>query len=104
MLKSLYLNAGCVYLLNTLLSFQIGTVLINRVYKISTTNGRTTAVAYVLYGWFWLDIVAVVPFFYLVVVLAGQIPPANWVVYVSLLRILRMTRLASVAKARLSSR
>ena len=97
----LYVLAGCVYLLNMLLSFQIGVVLSNRYDKISTVDGKVSAKAYFLYGWFWLDFIAVVPLFYLIGVIASQSPPTKVVVYVSLLRVLRMIRLLPICKARL---
>ena len=94
------MSAGCVYLVNMLLSFQIGVVLVNKFNKIPTVDGRVSAAAYVLYGWFWLDLISVIPLFYLIGVLIHQSTLPKWVVYVSLLRVLRMIRSVAVSKVR----
>ena len=56
------------------------------------------------YGRFWLDAVAVVPFIYLIVIMASGTYTSgtpSWVIYISLIRLLRMLRIFSISKVRL---
>ena len=45
-----------------------------------------------------LDVIAVIPFIFLIGVLASHTAPTSAIVYLSLIRILRMVRLVSVSK------
>lgn len=54
------------YTLNLLLSFQCGCVLAHDYKKTEVRDGLRVARYYVLYGRFWLDALAMVPFVYLV--------------------------------------
>ncbi|GIL62146.1 hypothetical protein Vafri_16417 [Volvox africanus] len=95
------LVGGAFYLVNTLLSFQIGLVAINRVRKRTVVDGKLVALLYIRYGRFMVDVLASVPFVYLVVVLAGQSHfrlNKGWVNCLSLLRLLRMARLLRISE------
>ena len=57
----------------------------------------------VRFGRFWLDAVSIIPFFYLIGVLVSRavtnsVGTPAWVQYISLIRLVRMLRIVSVAK------
>ncbi|KAG2485159.1 hypothetical protein HYH03_016049 [Edaphochlamys debaryana] len=93
------LVGGIFYFANCLLGFQIGVVATHGYRKRTVVDGRHVAWLYALYGRFWLDFVASVPFLYLVVVLAGDFRlNKGWVNCLSLLRLLRLLRVVSISR------
>ncbi|GLI66194.1 hypothetical protein VaNZ11_009959 [Volvox africanus] len=92
---------GIIYLLNLLFSFCLGIVVVNGHRKKVVQDGGRVVWYYMRHGRFILDLVAVVPFVYLVVVLItsnGKGYQAKWVNAVSLIRLFRLLRLISVSK------
>ena len=76
----------------------MGVVLASSVLKVTVMSGAIATSTYIRYGRFWLDAVAVIPFFYLIGILASRTTPTPWVVYISLIRLLRMVRIVSMSK------
>ncbi|GFR44039.1 hypothetical protein Agub_g5199, partial [Astrephomene gubernaculifera] len=92
---------GAVYAANLLTSFQLGLMVVSGHRKKAVLDGRRLAHYYVMYGRFPLDLAAVVPFVYLLVVLGlsgGQGYRSKWVNALSLIRLVRLLRLVSVSK------
>jgi hypothetical protein len=56
--------------------------------------------AYLRHGRFWLDAIAVVPFLYLVAIIASGVDTSThkWVSFVSLLRLVRLLRVFSLSR------
>ncbi|KAG1662462.1 hypothetical protein FOA52_009670 [Chlamydomonas sp. UWO 241] len=94
------LIGGVFYAMNLLLGFQVGAVLTLNIKRMVVLDGRIVARAYMKHGRFWLDAIAVVPFLYLVAIIASNLDTGShvWVSFVSLLRLVRMFRVFSLSR------
>ena len=89
---------GAVYFINFLLGFQIGAMLICGMKRLETRRGGTVAGAYVRYGKFWINLMAIVPLVYLLGLLASGTTNQSWAVLLQLLRMVRLLRFISLSK------
>ncbi|KAF5841585.1 hypothetical protein DUNSADRAFT_12283 [Dunaliella salina] len=90
------LAGGIVYALHLFLSFHFGTVMFHGYRKKLIMDGFLVARIYTRHGRFLLDLISVLPFFYLVVIIAGNYVAIRWVAIVSLFRLVRLARLFSI--------
>ncbi|GAX80758.1 hypothetical protein CEUSTIGMA_g8193.t1 [Chlamydomonas eustigma] len=96
------LVGGIIYSVNLILAFQWAAIFEHDNQEYVELDGPTVMKHYMLYGRFFIDIVAVVPFVYLIVILStdniGGTASSQWIVILSLIRLLRLVRLVSISK------
>ncbi|GLC41516.1 hypothetical protein PLESTB_001002700 [Pleodorina starrii] len=99
------LAGGIIYLVNLLISFQVGVTLTCGYRSRVVLDGRDAARLYASTLSFWLDVLAVAPFAYLLVILGmgDSIGRHQTVSIVSLMRLVRLFRVASIIKQMYSS-
>lgn len=95
------LAGGCIYLLNILMCFQVGVTLVSGYRLREVLDGVDSALLYCRTAAFWLDVLAVVPFVYLLVLLGlGDSVPRNQTVsIISLIRLVRLFRVAGIVRS-----
>ncbi|KAF5836837.1 hypothetical protein DUNSADRAFT_5328 [Dunaliella salina] len=96
------LLGGCIYTLNMLFGFQFGCIITYDYKKMEVRDGIRVALYYVKYGRFWLDVLAVIPFIYLLIIIGTPSLENDdrrfWIGILSLIRLVRLLRLVSVSK------